>query len=136
MEVTLSAPFRAATEFIAADLVNALVNALTPDPERAVRGQIAELVAHYGNPNTVMEDAAAAAAREGRAAFWKRTGYSNAIVGLVCGNANLGCLEQALDAFCEDRPSARRADVIKQLIPLNVRAEIELRAVTALFGDA
>jgi hypothetical protein len=100
--------------------------------ERAIRDQIAQLVAQYGNPNTVCEDAAVGAAREGRAAFWKRTGYSNAIVGLVCGNANLGCLEQALDAFCEDRPNARRADVLKNLIPLNVRAEIELRDAATL----
>jgi hypothetical protein len=71
------------------------------------------------------------AAREGRAAFWRRTRYHNALVGLVCGNANLTSLAEALDQFCEDRPGRRKSDVLAELVPLNTKAVDEISGAKA-----
>jgi hypothetical protein len=106
-----------------------LVPAAT-DTAGSIRRNIAELVERYGNPNTLIEDAAVEAAEVGRPAFWKRTRYSNATVGLVCSDVNMGmALGEALDRWADPRSvHGTRAAILAELIPLNAAAEDALRA--------
>jgi hypothetical protein len=100
-------------------------------PAILIRARIAELVERYSNPNTLIEDAAVEAAQAGRPAFWKRTRYSNATVGLVCSDINMGVsLTDALDRWADPRSvHGTKAAILVELIPLNAAAEDALRAV-------
>jgi hypothetical protein len=104
--------------------------ALVPTGASAIRARITELVERYGNPNTLIEDAAVEAAQAGRPAFWKRTRYSNATVGLVCSDINMGmALDEALDRWADPRSvHGTKAAILAELIPLNAAAEDALRS--------
>lgn len=104
---------------------------LAPDPARAIRGQIADLIGQYHNPNSLCEAYAVNAAREGRAAYWKKTQYHNALVGLVCEQANLTSLAHALSLWCRDEPRHRRTEVLRDIIALNVKAVDEIGGAKA-----
>jgi hypothetical protein len=114
------------------------VRALYADPERAIRGQISDLIAKHDNPDSRMEDEAVNAAREGRAAFWCRTRYHNALVGLVATDANRMSLADAIKLWCCSQKGHRARDVFPHLIPLNVRAveEIDGAKATAYWQDS
>jgi hypothetical protein len=106
-----------------------LVPAAT-DTAGSIRRHIAVLVEQYGNPNTLIEDAAVEAAQAGRPAFWKRTRYSNATVGLVCSDVNMGmALGDAIDRWADPRSvHGTKAAILAELIPLNAPAEDALRS--------
>ena len=119
-----------------------MVRALRPvryDPERAIRGMIADLAAEYDNRDDFAADCAVAAARAGRAAFWKRTQYHNAVVGLVCNHANVHGLTAALAYYADERhPQKRRSAIVAELVALNIKANVELADArhAALWAEA
>jgi hypothetical protein len=106
-----------------------------PDPARAVRGQIATLVARYDNPSSVCERAAVDAACAGHGAYWTSHTYSQSSSRMLCELANHSGLAGAITYMTacgylnprETISSKRPSFAINALIPLNVKAEVELR---------
>jgi hypothetical protein len=98
------------------------------DVGAATRARIAELIERHNNPNTLIADAAVEAALAGRPAFWKRTGYSNAVVGLICVNVNMGMpLAEALERWAQPRSvHGTTVAILAELIPLNAAADAAL----------
>lgn len=108
---------------------------VAPDPERAIRAQIGELATKHDNHSSQREDYAVAAAKEGRAAYWTRHTYSQAGSCMLCLLANLSGLSAAVDEMTEAGYLDPRETIVSHrpsfsldaLIPLNVKAEVELR---------
>ena len=109
----------------------ALVPVRVSDVGAIIRACIAELIGRYHNPSTIIADAAVEAASAGRPAFWKRTGYSNSTVGLVCSDVNMGVpLAEALERWTKfNSAHGTRAAILAELIPLNAGAENELTSL-------
>jgi len=83
----------------------------------------------YDNPNTILEGFAVDAAGEGRAAYWKTTGYSHQTATAFAYAANQSGIQAALIA-CVDKKNAGKSasELLDTLIPLNVKATVELKS--------
>lgn len=88
----------------------------------------------FDNPDSDREDAALAAARAGRPAWWTICDYNNQSALLVCQYANTHGLGFALARFSDDTwPSAGRhaAYLAAMMVPLNQPARAEYSRVMA-----
>ena len=96
--------------------------------ERAIRDQIAAIVARHSNPDTHTTNLAVQAAREGRAAYFKTATYSQSTPCLVCNDANRTSLMEAVTEWTDySHPGKTPSALLMWIVPLNVKAEIELR---------
>jgi hypothetical protein len=92
---------------------------------------LSAMVRAYDNPETVAENDAIDAAREGRPAYWTTATYHNQIARLVVEQANREGLDAVLNRLADDESpvtARHKTALLSELIPLNASAINEIAA--------